>query len=82
MVTKVVLDDTRIKRIHVNKHVIAANRKYNRNNPPLSCKVGKDNFYGFDIEIKGPGRVVYSPDKPLKCGAWVWIETNAPVEIE
>jgi hypothetical protein len=26
-------------------------------------------------------RVVYSPDKPLSCGARVWIETEADVEI-
>jgi len=24
---------------------------------------------------------VYSPDKPLSCGAKVWIETEAEVEI-
>ena len=29
--------------------------------------------------IDGPCRVVYSPDKPLSCGARVWIETDAEV---
>jgi hypothetical protein len=24
---------------------------------------------------------VYSPDKPLSCGAHVWIETHAEVEV-
>jgi hypothetical protein len=23
---------------------------------------------------------VYSPDKPLSCGARVWIETHSPIE--
>jgi len=29
----------------------------------------------------GPSRVVYSPDKPLSCGAKVWVETEAEVKI-
>jgi hypothetical protein len=33
------------------------------------------------VRIKGPSRVVYSPDKPLSCGAHVWIETESEVEI-
>jgi len=27
----------------------------------------------------GKSEVVYSHDKPLKCGARIWIETTAPV---
>jgi hypothetical protein len=26
--------------------------------------------------------VIYSPDKPLSCGAKVWIETTAPIWAE
>ena len=31
--------------------------------------------------LKGDSKVVYSPDKPLSCGAKVWIETNGEVTI-
>jgi hypothetical protein len=27
----------------------------------------------------GESEVIYSPDKPLGCGAQVWVETKAPV---
>jgi hypothetical protein len=32
-------------------------------------------------KIHGESTVVYSPDKPLSCGAHVWLETQAEVEI-
>tara|TARA_R110001583_G_scaffold9651_17_gene45570 strand:+ start:8783 stop:8923 length:141 start_codon:yes stop_codon:yes gene_type:complete len=44
-------------------------------------KTYKSNEYGHDVQILGKSRVVYSPNKPLSCGAKVWIETEAPVVI-
>jgi len=67
--------------IHVNQHVIKANNKNGENNPVLTVKTYKDNRYAHDVRIKGPSRVVYSPDKPLSCGAHVWVETESEVEI-
>ena len=37
------------------------------------------NRYAHSVEIVGPSKVVYSPDKALSCGAHVWIETYAEV---
>ncbi len=71
----------RIKRIHVNRHVIASNRKHGQNEPVLRVKMGRDNFKGHEVEINGPSVVIYSPDKPLSCGATLWIETTASVEV-
>lgn len=68
--------------IHVNQHVIKANRKNNTKNPPLTCKSYKDNIYANDIIVEGPCRIRYSPDKPLSCGAHVWIETTSDVTFE
>jgi hypothetical protein len=65
--------------IHVNQHVIKANRKNNTNDPVLTVKTYKSTEYAHDVTIYGPSRVVYSPDKPLSCGAHVWIETEADV---
>lgn len=65
--------------IHVNQHVIRANHKNNENNPVLTIKTYKDNRQAHSVEILGPSRVVYSPDKPLSCGARVWIETQSEV---
>jgi hypothetical protein len=68
--------------IHVNQHVVKANAKNGENNPVLTVKNYKSNAYGHSVTINGPSKVVYSPDKPLSCGARVWIETTAEVLID
>ena len=70
-----------LKRIHVNQHRIRSNAKHGDNLPVLTCKTSKDNSYGHELQIKGPSKIVYSPHKPLSCGAKVWIETKAPVKV-
>lgn len=70
------------KIIHVNQHVIKSNRKNNTRKPPLTCKTYKTNDYAHEIYIDGPCRIVYNPDKPLSCGAHVWIETKSHTYIE
>ena len=67
--------------IHVNQHVIRSNHKNGEREPTLTVKQGRKNTYASDVIIHGPSRVVYSPDKPLSCGARVWIETEADVEF-
>jgi hypothetical protein len=67
--------------IHVNQHVVKANAKNGTNNPVLTVKDYKENRYAHTVNIKGESKVVYSPDKPLSCGARVWIETRADVEL-
>lgn len=67
--------------IHVNQHVIKANRKNGTQNPVLTVKTYKENKYAHEIEIEGSSKVCYSPDKPLSCGAHVWIETQSKVNI-
>tara|TARA_Y100000356_G_scaffold52347_1_gene42114 strand:+ start:181 stop:381 length:201 start_codon:yes stop_codon:yes gene_type:complete len=42
-------------------------------------KTYNSNTYGHQVHILGECKVVYSPDKPLSCGAKVWIETDAEV---
>jgi hypothetical protein len=77
--------------IHVNQHNIKHNAKgrdsgmvYDHK-PVLTVKTYKDNtkcdeaiIYGNDGEVAA--KVIYSPDKPLPCGARVWIETQNKVE--
>jgi len=73
------------KIIHVNQHVIKRNNKTGEREPVLTCKTYKSNDYCHEAVIRIPGvgvaaKVVYSPDKPLQCGARVWIETTHDVE--
>ena len=68
-------------RIHVNQSIIKSNRKNNEDKAVLTVKTYKSNTYAKEVEIKGNSKVVYSPSKPLSCGAEVWIETENEVNI-
>ena len=67
--------------IHVNQHIIKSNLKNNANEPVLTVKTYKNNTYAHEVTIEDPSKVVYSKDKPLSCGARVWIETQAKVTV-
>jgi len=67
--------------IHVNQHIIKSNRKNKVEEPVLTVKTYKSNTYAHEVNIKGNSKIVYSPDKPLSCGAHVWIETQSEVEV-
>ena len=72
--------NTRMKtRVHVNQHKIRSNAKTGNREPVLTVKNYKDNTYCKTVTINAPCKVVYSPDKPLPCGAKVWIETEGEV---
>ena len=67
--------------IHVNQHAIRRNIKAEKPDPVLTVKTYKSNTYAHEVSIEGASKVVYSPHKPLSCGARVWIETESPVTI-
>ena len=71
-----------MKRIHVNMHKVRANKKHGTNEPVLTIKEGKTNTYCHEVDILGPSKLVYRPNKPLSCGARVWIETTASARIK
>ena len=75
-----------ITKIHVNQHRIKSNRKHGKTEPVLTVKTYKDNRYGNPaVIVDGEGnevaRVVYSPDKPLSCGAHCWVQTTNDVMV-
>ena len=69
-------------RIHINQHVIKFNQKHGTNKPVITVKTYKDNNYAHEVDILGESKVIYRPDKPLSCGAKVWIETNSEVILK
>ncbi|WP_413168166.1 DNA-binding protein [Capilliphycus salinus ALCB114379] len=69
------------KIVHVNSHRIRQNQKHQERLPVITVREGNTNTYGHTVEIQGGCRVVYSPDKPLRCGARVWIETFYDVQV-
>ena len=68
-------------KIHINQQVIKSNHKNNKRDPVITVKTYKSNNYGHQVDILGPSKVIYSPDKPLSCGAKVWIETDSEVIV-
>lgn len=72
----------RLTRIHVNQHVIRSNKRTGAAEPCITVKSGDSNRYCTSVQILGPSRVVYSPCRPLSCGARVWIETTAEVVLD
>ena len=74
--------DNMKKYIHINQHIIRRNRSNGYNEPVITVKTYKSNDYGHEVTVNGPCKIVYSPDKPLSCGARVWIETEASVTVE
>lgn len=65
--------------IHVNQAIIKSNLKNKKTDPVLTVKNYKDNQYAHEVLIKDKhgnliGKVVHSPEKPLNCGARVWLE--------
>lgn len=69
------------KIIHVNQHVIKRNRLTGENEPPLTVKIKGKAHYAQEVIINGPSLVIHRPHNPLSCGARVWIETYAEVEL-
>jgi hypothetical protein len=72
--------------IHVNQHKIKSNRKTGAREEVLTVKDYKRNRKGNTAIIMDNtglelARVVYSPEKPLSCGAHCWIETQNEVWV-
>jgi len=68
-----------LKKIHVNQINIKKNIK-GAKLPCVTVKTKDGNYYGHEVKILGESRVI-NPKDPLSCGARVWIETEADIEI-
>ena len=67
--------------VHVNQHIIRRNSKTGERKPVITVKTYRSNKYANEVLITGDCKVIYSPDKPLSCGAKVWVETESEVEF-
>lgn len=70
--------------IHINQHNIKYNRKPENVDKKLviTVKTYKATTYSDSVSITDKdgneiARVVYSPNTPLSCGAYVWIEADS-----
>ena len=70
-----------MKIIHINRNIIQQNNKRGEQKPVCRVEENGKVVYCMEVDIKGPSRMVYRPDKPRPCGAKLWIETDAEVEL-
>jgi hypothetical protein len=70
-----------MKIIHINRNIIQSNAKHGRKEPVVRVEENGIVKYCMEVEILGPSRMVYRPDKPRPCGAKLWIETDAEVKM-
>lgn len=80
--TRLAAERGRVKRLHVSqphiRHNIRAPEAERK--PPIIVQTSAGPLYGWDVEIDGPSRLVWG-EKPLGCGARVWLETQSPVRV-
>ena len=71
----------KLKRLHVNQHIIRANGQCASGDrlPPITIKTAGENVRAWEAAILGASVLTYSPDRPLSCGAKLWVETDAEV---
>jgi len=70
-----------MKIIHINRNIIQQNTKRGREEPVVRVEENGVVKYCMEVVIKGPSKMIYRPDKPRPCGAKLWIETDADVEM-
>ena len=68
-----------IKRIHVNQHIIKSNLKNDQCEPVITIKMDGRNIRANEVTILGPSVLKYTPQKPLQCGAKVYLETTSEI---
>lgn len=69
------------KRLHVDRKVLAQNKKHNASAPPITVQTSRGPIKCHRARINGPSTLIYNESKPLSCGARVWVETTAEVVI-
>lgn len=79
--TPMVMPEGTLKRLHVNQHIVKSNIKHQADAPTCTVQWRGKSYVGRDILVKGPSTLIQRMHKPLSCGARIWIETRAEVEI-
>ena len=72
-----------LKRIHVNQNKLRARVKDpTRTDHCYTIKFKGKTYTAYQVFIDGESRLVESIEKPLSCGARLWLETTAPIRME
>lgn len=70
-----------IKRVHVDRRIIAQNRKNGTNEPTMTVQTSRGPIKGRRVTIYG--HMVFDQEaKQLSCGARIYGETYAEIKVE
>jgi hypothetical protein len=70
------------KRIHVNQKNLRRRVAGTGTDPCFTIKAGGTTYWAHKVEILGPSVMIESIDKPLGCGARIWVETTSALRLE
>jgi hypothetical protein len=68
--------------IHVNQQEIRKNSKNDTKNPVILVKQGGTTTLCNEVKIPNFGRIIYDPDNRKDCGATVWVELEAHIQLQ
>lgn len=72
-----------IKRIHVNRQVVARNRKFNQEKPAITIQTSRGPIRARQAVVRGTMHVIqagrHTKRKQLGCGAMIWLETTSKI---
>lgn len=70
-----------VKRIHVDQQLIRQYHQDGQHRPAITVQTSKGSIKGTNVQIIGPSTLIQRLEKPLSCGARIWIETRAEVRV-
>ena len=79
--TPMIMPAGTLKRVHVNQHIIRYNLKQKLDEPACTVQWKGKSYVSRDVVIRGDSQVKQRMQTPLSCGARIWIETHAEVEL-
>lgn len=72
-----------VKRLHVDRRIVAQNVKAGKNAMAITVQTSKGPMKARSVNILGSSEFVQAGGKikPLSCGARLWIQTRAALEV-
>ena len=71
-----------IKRVTVNRNVVASNKKHGTHKPEISVQTSKGVTKCYSVLFNEAHLIQKEPhQKGLSCGATIWIQTTAPILV-
>jgi len=74
-----------VKRLHVDRRIVAQNRRLNTREPAITVQTSKGPLKARYVNILGGSEFQQADDelgiKPLGCGARLWVKTRAALEV-